>query len=48
MLFIVPPREGCLKILIWVLVNFVCYVEILEKYFFTIIYVLCHKNLTKT
>ena len=23
---------------------FLCYVEISEKYFFTIIYVLCHKN----
>ena len=46
MFFIVLPREGCLKILIKVLVNFLCYVEILEIFFFTIIYVLCHKNLT--
>ena len=48
MFLIVPLREACLKILISVLVNFVCYVEILEKYLLTIIYVLCHKNLTKT
>ena len=27
---------------------FLCYVEILKNYFFTIIYVLCHKNVTKT
>ena len=28
--------------------NFVCYVEILENDFFAIIYVLCHKNVTRT
>ena len=41
-------REACLKILIRVLVKFLCYVEILEKYFFTIIYVLCHNFFSKT
>ena len=48
MLLIVFPREGCLKIFILVLVIFLCYVEILENDFFSIIYVLYHKNLTKT
>ena len=33
MFLIVPLREVCLKILIKVLVNFLCYVEILEKHF---------------
>ena len=31
-----------------VLVNLLCYVEISENDFFNIIYVLCHKNSTKT
>ena len=45
---IIPLREVCLKSLIKVLVKFLYYVEILEKYVFTIIYVLCHKKITKT
>ena len=40
-------REACLKILIKVLVDFLCYIEILNKYFFTIIYVLCHTKINK-
>ena len=34
--------------LIEVLVIFLCYVEILENGIFTSIYVLCHKNKTRT
>ena len=46
--FIITSREVCLKILIYlVLVNLLCYVDILEKDFFTILE-FCHKNITRT
>ena len=48
MFFMISSREACLKILIKVLVIFLCYVEILENDFFTIIYVSSHKNVTRT
>ena len=41
-------REACLKIYIYVLVQFLCYVENLENYFFTIIYVSYQENETRT
>ena len=41
---IIPLREACSKILIKILVQSLCYVEIFGKYFVTIIYVLCHTN----
>ena len=42
------PEGSVSQILIYVLVIFLCYVEIEENYFFTIIYVLHHKNVTRT
>ena len=36
--------EACLQILIWVLVISLCYKDIFEKYFVTIMYVLYHKD----
>ena len=48
MFFIISSREACLKILILVLVNLLCYVEIKKNDFFTIIYNMGHKNITRT